>query len=386
MAPADTIEAGQVRLRPFRDEDVDDLVAGCSDPLTRRFLPLLPDPYTVTDARRWIGEGSAAASAAGGAAYAIADPDTDRLLGGVGLSRVDPERLQGEIGYWVGPWARGRGVATAATIAIAGWAFGRGLVRLEVLATPENTPSQRVALAAGFRPEGVRRGGAAGRDGARHDLTVWARLVDDPIGPVVRRLPDLPGGRLTDGVVTLRPLLPSDGDAMFELHTVPDVVASGVPPVTPDRAEIDLRCSRAQARWLVGERADLVITDAVTGATTGEIGLYYQEPQTGQAMIGYSMLPAWRGRGYPARAARLVAAWAFEHVGLARIIAGTNPTNVRSQRVLEGAGFQREGYLRSRLPGMDGTRIDDVQYSLIPADLHTPASGEPVRPPASRAR
>ena len=42
-----------------------------------------------------------------------------------------------------------------------------------------------------------------------------------------------------------------------------------------------------------------------------------------------------------------------------------------SQRVLEKAGFEREGYLRSRLPGPDGTRIDDVIRSCSPEDLLT---------------
>ena len=35
-----------VVLRPFRTEDADDVAAGCNDPLTQRFLPLLPGPYT----------------------------------------------------------------------------------------------------------------------------------------------------------------------------------------------------------------------------------------------------------------------------------------------------------------------------------------------------
>ena len=68
-------------------------------------------------------------------------------------------------------------------------------------------------------------------------------------------------------------------------------------------------------------------------------------------MIGYSMMPAWRGRGHATRAVRLLAAWAFEHAGIARLVAGTAPWNTASQRVLERAGFQREGYERSRLPG-----------------------------------
>jgi RimJ/RimL family protein N-acetyltransferase len=372
MPPVETIDAGPVRLRPFREDDVEDLVAGCSDPLTRRFLPLLPHPYTRVDAMWWINEGSRAAWAGGGAAYAIADAASDRLIGGAGIAHVAADRAQGEIGYWVAPWARGRGAAGTATAALAGWAFARGFGRLELLTRPENVASQRVALRAGFRYEGVRRGGAAGPNGSRYELSAWARLADDPPGPAPRLLPDLPGGpggSLTDGVVTLRPLSLADRDFLFELHTLPDVVATSVPPIAPDRAEIELRCVRAQSRWLSGERIDLVITDAATRTPAGEIGLYYQEPPTGQAMIGYCMLPTWRGRGYPTRAARLLAAWAFEHAGLARLVAGTHPGNAASQRVLERAGFRREGYLRGRLPGTNGSRADDVLYGLLPEDV-----------------
>src|SRR5262249_49280160 len=153
-----------------------------------------------------------------------------------------------------------------------------------------------------------------------------------------------------------------DVDAIYELHGLPDVIATSVPPVAPPRTEIEARCARSASRWLAGERADLVILDAATGAFAGDIGLYYQEPQTGQAMIGYSMLPAWRGRGYATRAARLVAQWAFASVGISRLIAGTLPSNVGSQRVLQKAGFRREGLQLSRLPGAGGDRVDDVLF------------------------
>jgi RimJ/RimL family protein N-acetyltransferase len=83
---------------------------------------------------------------------------------------------------------------------------------------------------------------------------------------------------------------------------------------------------------------------------------------TQQAMIGYSLDPRWRGRGYTTRAVNLVAEWAFANIGIVRLIAGTAPDNIASQRVLERAGFEREGYHRARLPGPNGTRIDDIQW------------------------
>ncbi|MEV0727744.1 GNAT family N-acetyltransferase [Polymorphospora sp. NPDC050346] len=364
--PQEPIDGDGVRLRPYREGDVEDIATACADPLTQRFLSLLPHPYTATDARWWITEGSGVAWAAGGAAYAVADPATDRLIGAVGLDRINRPRASGEIGYWVAPWARGRGVATAATRALTDVAFAAGLARIEILTEWENTPSQRVALAAGYRREGVRRSAGAGRTG-RHDLIAWVRLAGDPAGPTARLLPDLPAGRLDDGVVALRPLRPDDADFLFTLLSAPDVVATSVPPVPPERAGIEERCRQAEARWLAGERADLVITDSATGEPAGDIGLFYHEPPTGLAMIGYSMLPAWRGRGYPTRAARLLTGWAFT-VGVSRMIAGTLPDNLGSQRVLEKAGFRREGYQRGRLPGVEGTRHDDVLFARLPGD------------------
>lgn len=370
MEPVE-IRADELLLRPWQPDDVDDLLAGYGDPLVQRFLPPLPVPVTREQAEQYIRDVPPSMNARGGSLYAIADPATGRLLGGIGLDKVVPNRGQCELGYWVGPWARGRGVATAAVRALTEHAFHTGMARIELLTHWENAASQRVALAAGFRREGVRRGALPNRDGGRDDLLAFARLAGDEPGPVERLLPDLPGGELTDGVVTLRPLAAGDVDFYAELHSLEDVVATSVPPVAPSRAQVAQRCSWAAAHWLAGDRADLVIEDAATGTPVGEIGLYYQEPRTGQAMIGYSMMPGWRGRGYPTRAAQLISLWAFAETGIARLIAGALPTNLGSQRVLEKAGFSREAYLRSRLPGNAGRRLDDVQFALIAEDLLT---------------
>jgi RimJ/RimL family protein N-acetyltransferase len=358
-----------VRLRPYRADDVDDLVSGYSDAETRRFMHALPAPFTRRHGEWYVAEGVPAIITEGGAAYAIADPRTDRLLGGAGLERAVPSRQQAELGYWVGPWARRRGVATAAVRALCEQAFHTGTARLELLTHWENEASQRVALAAGFQREGVRRGALPDREGRRQDLLVFARLAGDPGDPVERALPDLPGGELTDGVVTLRPLGAGDIDFYTELHSQPDVIATSVPPALPSHEQMRRRCSWAASHWLAGDRADLVIVDTTTGLPAGEISLFYQEPPTGQAMIGYSMLPAWRGRGFPTRAAQLLSLWAFAETSIARLIAGALPTNLGSQRVLAKAGFKREAYMRSRLPGANSRRNDDIQFVLLAEDL-----------------
>lgn len=373
----DSIEAGSVVLRQLGPGDVADITAACNDALIRRFLPPLPHPYTEADARVFACEFAPSQWAAGGAQFAIADPGTDRLLGCLGVTPRG--RGVAEVGYWVAPWGRQRGAATGATRAASGWAFEQGFARLEIRTEPANGPSQRVALAAGYVREGVQRDGGLDGNGDRCDLIVWSRLPDDPPGPTPRLLPDLPGGELSDGTVTLRPIGPEDTSDVYRTHQLPEVIAAQVPPepFSPDRAA--RRCAYAESHWLAGVQAALSIRDAVTDTFAGEIALSYLEPATGQAMIGYDLDPHWRGRGYASRAVRLVSAWAFEHAGIARLIAGTAPENVASQRVLEAAGFQREGYQRSRLPGVAGSRIDDLLYALLPDDPTVSPTRTPSR-------
>jgi RimJ/RimL family protein N-acetyltransferase len=382
--PDERILGERVMLRAPDRRDADPIAAACNDPAVQRFLHVLPTPYRRADALAWI-ESAPAHRQRGGASFAIVDPATDQLLGSIALNDVSAGAGSGEIGYWVAPWARGRGVATDAARALTGWSHAHGIGRLTLYTELENWPSQRVALACGYRREGVARGRGVSRGGGRHDHVTWARVTDDPV-PAPRLLPDLPGppgpdgtptrpgayGYLADGVVTLRPLWEPDAPAMYELDNLPDVVATSVPPRAPTWEQVVQRCARSYGRWLAGERCEVAILDAASGEFAGQLGLFYQEPPTLQAMLGYGMLPRFRGRGLMTRAVRLLTGWAFAQVGLARIVAGTAPGNLGSQAVLERAGFTREAYLRSRLPGADGTRVDDIQWVLFPPGTPTP--------------
>lgn len=79
-----------------------------------------------------------------------------RLLGCVGLNRLDREARTANLGYWTGEAHRGRGIATQA----AGWtaAFGfreLGLARIEIVVLPDNAASLRVAGKIGAVREGI---------------------------------------------------------------------------------------------------------------------------------------------------------------------------------------------------------------------------------------
>lgn len=85
-------------------------------------------------------------------------------------------------------------------------------------------------------------------------------------------------------------------------------------------------------------------------------------------MIGYWMGAPYAGQGYMSEALRLLISHAFTKVRLHRLEAACIPSNERSIRLLEKAGFQREGLLRSYLK-INGTWQDHLLFSLIEDDV-----------------
>ncbi|GGL17450.1 hypothetical protein Sme01_72040 [Sphaerisporangium melleum] len=361
MLPRDAVPAGPYLLRPLAEGDIDAIARACTDPEIVRFIPNIPVAYTPEDARRFVTETAPALWEAGGASFAVTDPATGEWLADFSLKPPDV-RGNAEIGYLVAPWARGRGLATTVARVLTDWAFAQGIPRVELLADLENIASQRVAMAAGYRREGVQRGVGARRDGGRDDAVLFARVVTDPGTPERPYLPALPGGALTDGVVRLEPLSPGDLAAYHDMMCEPDVFARSVPPQAPDLAETRFRTRCARAWWLWGERAELAVRDAATGEFAGHLQLMNIVPPLAQGMIGYSLAGRFRGRGLMTRAVTLLAEWAFACTPLHRLVAGTAPDNVASQRVLERAGFVREAVIKKLLPGPDGTWHDDLQW------------------------
>ena len=93
----------------------------------------------------------------------------------------------------------------------------------------------------------------------------------------------------------------------------------------------------------------------------GAIGL---KPEAGpgahRAEIGYWLARPWWGQGVTTEAVRALTRYAFEELGLRRLVAQVYPWNQASIRVLEKCGFRREGYLRAHLPARPGNPRDTV--------------------------
>lgn len=347
-------------LRRWRPEDAARVAEVMTDESTARWLSV-PWPYTRRDAEQFVSEsGHDGRDEGTGLGCAVEERETGRVVGSAAL------RLRGgaDIGYWIAADARGHGYATEAATLLGDLALGTlGLPRVRIDCDTHNLASARTALAAGFRFEGIARAGlppTALRGGPR-DRATFARLPDDPRGPIEPTFPRLPAEGITDGELTVRPSDERDTAALVEADADPLTRANGFggPPPTPD----DLRQLGAPVQWLVGWRAQCSIVDAPTGRYLGGLTVRRNGPP-GVGVLGYLVHPAARGRGVTGRALRLIAPWLLAH-GFHRLELGAKIDNIASQRAALAGGFRPDGVMRGRLRAPDGTYHDEARFYLL---------------------
>jgi len=180
-----SLAGDSVLLRPWRDDDASALLAAYADPGIQHWNGMRLDPaeaaaYAAEWAELWQTGRRVGWAIERRGADADADATAATLVGRITLSRLDLEQGQGEVTYWVGPAARGTGVAPAAVEAVAAWAFGLGFHRLELEHSVGNISSCRVADKTGFRLEGTLRS-AVRHDDGWHDMHLHARLAGDAV-------------------------------------------------------------------------------------------------------------------------------------------------------------------------------------------------------------
>ena len=94
-------------------------------------------------------------------------------------------------------------------------------------------------------------------------------------------------------------------------------------------------------------------------------------PAGNQLEIGYFMVPAERGKGYCTEAVNIMVDYLFLSKNIERIQAQTDVRNAGSQRVLEKAGFKKEGTIRKSF-FLRGQLRDSCLYSILREEWKEP--------------
>lgn len=185
---APVIETDRFRMRPQLDKDAAGIVEACTDKRSQLWLGGLPKPYTSATAQAFRNTNIWNAANGTKISWIVADPDSDEVLGHLGIfgmTQLNP--LNGEIGYWAHPAARGRGIMTEATQLAIAHAFGElSMRRLTLIAATGNSASNRIASNNGFTLIGTESQLDPLGDGTFADMNIYEFLASGsaPSSPI----------------------------------------------------------------------------------------------------------------------------------------------------------------------------------------------------------
>lgn len=178
---APVLESEQVRIRAWRESDIEAVPDSDSTPL--HFLPPGNIPTTGTFPQ-WLLRRRERVMTGGVVNWCIADPQTDAALGNVLLILDRYEPGAAELGYFLFEGARGRGLATAAAALATEFGFrpraegGLGLRRLIAVTVGDNVGSARVLDKLGFTRWGREPQACVRVDDTFDDADHWVLLRD----------------------------------------------------------------------------------------------------------------------------------------------------------------------------------------------------------------
>ncbi|MEU1972288.1 GNAT family N-acetyltransferase [Microbacterium sp. NPDC019599] len=176
-----TLHTERLELSIPRDADIDAVLEACQDPDIQRYTTV-PSPYERRHAEEFVQRVAKHWDDGTEQTWAMRDGET--LAGMIGLYRQGAGSA--ELGYWVAPDCRGRGLVTEASRAVLDWAFsveGLDLDRVEWRAVVGNIGSARAARTVGFRYEGTLRQALRNAAGDRDDGWIAGLLATDDRTP-----------------------------------------------------------------------------------------------------------------------------------------------------------------------------------------------------------
>jgi ribosomal-protein-serine acetyltransferase len=122
----------------------------------RQWMPWLDSTNNVADIENFIK--STLQQFANNEGFAAAICENERIIGIIGLNRIDRDNRIGYIGYWLAASYQGKGIMTNSCQMLINYAFKTlDLNRLVITCATENQRSRAIPLRLGFTHEGISR-------------------------------------------------------------------------------------------------------------------------------------------------------------------------------------------------------------------------------------
>ena len=179
-------------------------------------------------------------------------------------------------------------------------------------------------------------------------------------------MPDTDFAELVSERLVLRRFRPADLDTLVSYRSVPAVARfqGWDAPFSLVEGENLIRGTINRDPDTPGEWFQFAVTLRSTGELIGDFGAKTQADDPRQAEIGYTIAPAYQGRGYATEAARALLHYLFGERGMHRVTASCDPRNAASARLLERLGMRLEGHLVEST-WSKGEWTDDLIYAVL---------------------
>jgi RimJ/RimL family protein N-acetyltransferase len=340
-------------LRTMRPSDASGYASGTADAAVRQFAHLPEPEYTEASVTSLIeGEIREGLERGDLAVLTIADAATDAFAGSLVLFGVEHGSV--EVGFWVHPGHRGKGIASAALALAAQFAGHCGLTRLTARTVPENRASGRVLERSGFTKGEASNGTAP--SGQEVSLLHYARDLE----PIT--LFPFETGRLR-----LRLHEHADAEALQRTYSRADVARYLLDDPWSEADAARHLSERIAKSGLEGGGTALALVIEHDGAVIGDVQLWLTDAERRVAEIGWVLNPACGGRGFAAEAVRAVLDLAFTRYGLHRVAARMDARNDASARLARRVGMQQEAHLRQDW-WSKGEWTDTLIYGALSSD------------------
>ena len=177
-----TLRGKLINLRGVRRSDAESMQRHAHNANVARYMAILPYPYKLEHALKWINTTHRMARAKTDYHFGIEDRDSRQIIGMIGLSRVNRQDKNAEAGYWLGQDFWRKGYITEAMRLMLNFAFAElDLARVYAVVHEKNTGSIRLLEKCSFVREGVWRK-ATLRDGRFYDVLAYGLLRDEYTG------------------------------------------------------------------------------------------------------------------------------------------------------------------------------------------------------------
>jgi RimJ/RimL family protein N-acetyltransferase len=113
-----------------------------------------------------------------------------------------------------------------------------------------------------------------------------------------------------------------------------------------------------------GEWFGFAIESKETGGLVGDCALKVDEDEPYRAEIGFTLSREYQGKGFASEAVSLLLDYAFDILGLHRVVAKADCRNAPSVALLERVGMRREGHFIENV-WFKGEWADEYLYAVL---------------------